>query len=266
MHNRIGSCRDYITLLLYAILYRERKCSDHALELESGGLATMKFVKSIRCCGVCGDHFMLCCCEGLDLNMILHPAHLPKLPAEMSPADQLYRWHVLYQATSIMNCDVHQTEILLEEYTGAVVHFATKNKQLLVAAANAYVASLEEPFNWDDVKTDMSTAETSFQCNVSLKDAFKPISISTADKLKGYIVNAAELFGDTHWSYMSILHIVLVRMLLTKATAIPLAERRIMAGMAAGFWTTHLTLFNGCPWLALDNSKQQLGCLLEDSI
>lgn len=57
------------------------------------------------------------------------------------------------------------------------------------------------------------------------------------------------------------LHIVVVRMLLTRAIAIPLAERRIMAGMAAGHWCTHLTLFGVCPWLALDNSKQLLQCL-----
>ena len=81
---------------------------------------------------------MLCSCEGLgQSNMILHPAHLPQVPAAMSPADNLYRWHILYQATSIMNYEVHQTEDLLKEYTGAVVHFAAKNKQLLVAAANA---------------------------------------------------------------------------------------------------------------------------------
>ena len=35
-----------------------------------------------------------------------------------------------------------------------------------------------------------------------------------------------------------------------------------MAGLAAGFWYTHTTLFNGFPWLALDNSKQQLKCLI----
>ena len=196
--------------------------------------------------------------------MILHPAHLPKLPAEMSPADQLYRWHVLYQATSIMNCGVHQTEYFLKEYTGAVVHFATKNKQLLVAAAHAYVASFKKPFSWDDIKTDLTTTEKILwrdQPLASLKQVFGPVSISTVGKLKAFVISAAETFGDTQWSYMSTLHIVFVRMLLTKATAIPLAERRIMAGFAAGFWYTHMTLYNGFPWLALDNSKQQLKCL-----
>ena len=51
---------------------------------------------------------------------------------------------------------------------------------------------------------------------------------------QAYIVNAAELFGNTGHTcplYTS----SFVRMLLTKATAIPLAERRIMAGMAVGF-------------------------------
>lgn len=94
----------------------------------------------------------------------------------------------------------------------------------------------------------------------SLKQLFGPISISTVGKLKAFVVSAAEIFGDTQWSYMSTLH-VFVRMLLTKATAIPLADRRIMAGFAAGFWYTHMTLFNGFPWLALDNFKQQLKCL-----
>ena len=60
--------------------------------------------------------------------MILHPARLPQLPAAMLPADRLYRWHVLYRATSIAtNYNVHQTEYFLKEYTGAVVHFATSN-------------------------------------------------------------------------------------------------------------------------------------------
>ena len=245
---------------------RKRKCSDRALELGSDGLATVQLVKSIKCCGFCGDHFMSCMCKGLDQsNMILHPAHLPQLPAAMLPADHLYRWHVLYQATSIMtNYDVYQTEYFLKEYTGAVVHFATKNKQLLVAAANAYVANLKKPFSWDAVKSDLVTTEKALwknQPHASLKQVFGRISINTVGKLKAFVVNAAEIFGDTQWSYMSTLHVVFVRMLLTRATAIPLAERRIMAGLAAGFWDTHLTLINGFPWLALDNSKQQLKCL-----
>ena len=76
-----------------------------------------------------------------------------------------------------------------------MVHFATKNRQLLVAAANTYVASLKKPLSWDDVKTDMTTAEKFFKSLVSLKEVFKPISIVTADQLKAYIMNAAELFG-----------------------------------------------------------------------
>ena len=196
--------------------------------------------------------------------MILHPGHLPQLPAAMLPADHLYRWHVLYQATSIMtNHDVHRTEYFLKEYTGAVVHFAVKNKQALVAAANAYVANLKKPFSWDDVKSDLTPERILWkdQPLASLKKMFGPINISTVGKLKAFVVHAAEMFGDVQWSYMSTLHVVFVRMLLTKATAIPLAERKIMAGLAAGFWHTHVTLFNGFPWLALDNSKQQLKCL-----
>lgn len=198
--------------------------------------------------------------------MILHPQHLPDLPAEMLPADHLYRWHVLNQATSMMMCNKHPTEYFVRDYTAAAVHFATKNKEPLVVAAKAYVAGLREPFSWDELKTDLLSADKAFNCHAPLQEAFSPISISTEDKLKAYVVNAAQLFGDTHWSYMSTLHIVFVRMLLTKATAIPLEERRIMAGIAAGFWQTHLTLYNGCPWLALDNFKQQLECLLEEGL
>ena len=140
------------------MLCRKRKRPDLALDLGSDGLEKLNLVQSIKCCGFCGNHYSSCLCKGLDrgsMIRILHPAYLPKLPAEMSPADQPYRWHVLYQATSIMNCGVHQTEYFLKEYTGAVAHFATKNKQLLVAAANAYVASFKKPFSWDDIKTDV---------------------------------------------------------------------------------------------------------------
>ena len=117
----------------------------------------MEVAKSIKGCGFCGEHFMLCQCEGLGQgNMILHPVHLPEPPAEMSPADHLYRWHVLYQATGIMNCDAHPTEQFLTEYTGAVVHFAAKNKQLLVSAAKEYVASWKQPFSWDHISADLT--------------------------------------------------------------------------------------------------------------
>lgn len=104
-----------------------------------------------------------------------------------------------------MNYEVHQTENLLKEYTGAVVHFAAKNKQLLVAAANAYVASLKKPFSWDEVKSDMTSAEKNFaptEDGSVLKEIFEPIGISTEGELKAFVVNAAELFGDTQWSYM----------------------------------------------------------------
>ena len=89
---------------------------------------------------------------------------------------------------------------------------------------------------------------------------FGSIDISTEDELEEFVVGAAELFGDTQWSYMCALHIVFVRVLLTRALAIPLIERKIMAGMAVGFWQTLMTLFD-LPWLALDNSKQCLSCL-----
>ena len=246
---------------------RKRKCTDNMLELGSDGLATVNLVKSIKYCGFCGNHFLQCGCEGLGGgNMILHPLHLPDLPAEMLPADRLYRWHVLYQATSMMMCNKHPTEYLVKEYTAAAVHFATKNKEPLLAAAKAYVAGLREPFSWNEVKTDLLSADKAFNCHAPLQEVFSPVSISTEDKLEAYIVNAAQLFGDTHWSYMSTLHIVFVRMLLIKATAIALEERRIMAGIAAGFWHTDLTLYSGLPWLALDNSKQQLECLLEEGL
>lgn len=77
--------------------------------------------------------------------MLLHSDHLPELPAEMSPADHLYRWHGLYQATGIMNCELLPTDHFLKDYTGAVVHFAAKNKQLLVSAAKEYVANWRKP-------------------------------------------------------------------------------------------------------------------------
>ena len=38
-----------------------------------------------------------------------------------------------------------------------------------------------------------------------------------------------------------------------------------MAGMAVGFFAYPSDIANGRLWLALDNSKQQLRCLLGDS-
>lgn len=178
----------------------------------------------------------------------------------MSPADQLYRWHALYQATGARNCVVHPTEVFLEKYGGAMVHFAAKNKQLLVTAAHAYVHSWKQPFSWDDVTASLAP-ETAFRrTGKELKELFGFISVSTVDKLKAFVIDAAELFGDVKWSYMSTLHIVFVRVMLTRATAIPLAERKIMAGLALGMWHTHVTLFMA-PGLSLDNSQQRLKCL-----
>lgn len=141
------------------------------------------------------------------------------------------------------------------------MHFAAKNKQLLVSAAKEYVANWRKPFIWDDIEHDL-LAEKAFS-PADLDELFSPVNIDTGDELEDFVVNAAELFGDTQWSYMSMLHIVFVRVLLTRATAIPLAERKIMAGMAAGQWQTHMTLFQA-PWLALDNSKQHLDCLYDE--
>ncbi|KAL3141028.1 hypothetical protein ABBQ32_005543 [Trebouxia sp. C0010 RCD-2024] len=157
-----------------------------------------------------------------------------------------------------MNLNLHPTGHFLTEYTGAVVHFAAKNTQLLVSAAEAYAAGWKKPFSWDEVAQDL-TAEKAFP-EVDLEEIFSSINITAVDELKEFVVSAAELFGGTQWSYMSTLHIVFVRVLLTKALAIPLVERKIMAGMAVGFWQTHMTLFD-LPWLALDNSKQHLNCL-----
>lgn len=222
----------------------------------------MEFVRSYKVCGYCGNHFTLCPCEDLDRsNMILHPFRLPDLPADMLPADHLYRWHVLYQATSIMNCNAHPTEFFLRDYTGAVVHFAAKHKQLLISAANAFVDSWPKPFSWDHVMAELAPEKFFYKGGTDLKKLFSPIGIATCSGVANFVVKAAQLFADSQWSYMSTLHIVLVRVLLTKATAIPVQERQIMAGMSIGLWHTHLTLFNGAPWLALDNSQQRLESL-----
>lgn len=221
------------------------------------------FVRSYKVCGMCGDHFQFCQCDGLgSCLMILHPAQLPVPPADMSPADQLYRWHILYQATGAMACGLHPAGMRLDKYMGAFVYFTTKNRDLLIAAAHTYVNSWSHPDCWQNVTAELAKTERSFQPSSNeLKVLLSHISVATDYDLKAYIVNAAELFGNSKWFYMSSAHIAFVRVILTRARNIPLSERKIMAGVAIGLWHTHLTLFDGAPWLCLDNSQHRLHCL-----
>ena len=233
------------------MLCRLRNHPDKALELD-----IYQFIQNHRLCGNCGAHFMLCPCKGMDdMNCIVNPDALPKPPANMTPADQLFRWHSLYQVTMGVRTG-HPTELFLADYTSAVVHFASKHKEQLALTAREFVDSWQTPLKWDSIRTSLAASEKAFR-TMRLKDICICLAIKTPKQFKDYVLTAAELFGGAKWAHMSQMHILVVRALIFRASQIPMADRQIMAGVTAAHYCTHVTAFS-LPWLALDNSQQDI--------
>ena len=189
------------------------------------------------------------------MNYIVDPDALPNPPAGMTPADELFRWHSLYQVTMGIR-NGHPTEFFLAQYTSAVVHFASKHKDQLAVTAREFVDSWQTPLKWDNIKASLAASERAFR-TMSLKDICIYLAIKTPKQFKDYVITAAELFGAAKWAHMSQMHILVVRALIFRAWQIPMADRQIMAGVTAAHYCTHITAFS-LPWLALDNSQQDI--------